>query len=215
MEVLTLEDMIKALKCVASQDVEGDCYADHENFKHMEDDEYKRITCGTGENLRDFISGKSAVGCPYHQKTYGTCYEDGELYWLKDVSELLEELKSYKDLEEQDLLVRLPCKVGDIVYVDSEILPIGNMECHEDTDNKIPPYFQSRVVSFRFAKRNWVKIAVKAKWLYEWIDDETGPESNYIECEKNFSILLSAIGKTVFLTREEAVKKLEEMKKNE
>ena len=215
MERLTLEDMIKALKCISSQDAEGDCYMDHENFKHMEDDKYKRIVCETGENLRDYISGKEAVGCPYHQRTYGTCYEDGELYWLKDVAKLLEELKSYKEVEEQGLLVRLPCKVGDIVYVNSTILPIEDMECYEDIDNKIPSYFQGRVVSFRFAQRNWAKIAVKAKWLYEWIDDETGPESDYIECEKNFSILLSTIGKNIFLTREEAEKKLEEMKKND
>lgn len=125
---------------------------------------------------------------------------------------VLDKLATYEGLEEQGLLVRLPCKIGDIVYVDSTILPIEDMECYEDIDNKIPSYFQGRVVSFRFAQRNWAKIAVKAKWLYEWIDDETGPESDYIECEKNFSILLSAIGKTVFLTREEAEKKLEEMK---
>ena len=123
---------------------------------------------------------------------------------------ILTKLADYEDLEEQGLLVRLPCKPGDIVYVDSKILPIEDMECYEDIDNKIPSYFQGRVVSFRFAKRNWVKIAVKAKWLYEWIDDETGPESGYIECEKNFSILLSTIGKTVFLT--EAEKKFEEIK---
>ena len=128
---------------------------------------------------------------------------------------LLQELKSYKDLEEQGLLVRLPCKVGDIVYVDSAILPIEDMEGYEDIDNKFPLYFQGRVVSFRFAKRNWVKIAVKAKWLYEWIDDETGPESDYREYEKNFSILLSMIGKYIFLTPEEAEKKLEEMKAND
>ena len=132
----------------------------------------------------------------------------------EQVEKWLEKLKSYKEAEEQGLLVRLPCKVGDIVYVDSTILPIEDMECYEDIGNKIPSYFQGRVVSFRFAQRNWVKIAVKAKWLYEWIDDETGPESDYIECEKNFSFLLSMIGKTVFLTREEAEKKLEEMKKN-
>lgn len=212
MERLTLDDMIKALKCVASQDTEGDCYKDHENFKHMEDDKYKRIVCGTGEDLRDYISGKEAVGCPYYQDTYGCCFEDGESYWLKDAAELLEELKSYKEAEEQGLLVRLPCKVGDIVYVDSAILPIEDMECYEDIDNKIPSYFQGRVVSLRFAQRNWAKIAVKAKWLYEWIDDETGPESDYIECEKNFSILLSTIGKNIFLAREEAENKLEEMK---
>lgn len=109
------------------------------------------------------------------------------------------------------MLLRLPCKVGDTVYVDSTILPIEDMECYEDIDNKIPAYFQGRVVSFRFAKRNWMKIAVKTKWLHEWIDDETGPESDYIECEKNFTILLSMIGKTVFLTREEAEAKLKKM----
>lgn len=116
MERLTLEDMIKALKCISSQDAEGDCYMDHENFKHMEDDKYKRIVCETGENLRDYISGKEAVGCPYHQNTYGCCFEDGELYWLKDVAELLEELKSCKEAEEQGLLVRLPVKIGDDIY---------------------------------------------------------------------------------------------------
>ena len=135
------------------------------------------------------------------------CAEEHE-----QLAKWLEELKFYKEAEEQGLLVRLPCKAEDTVYVDSAILPIENMECYEDIDNKIPSYFQGRVVSFRFAKRNWVKIAVKAKWIREWIDDETGPESDYIECEKNFSIPLSTIGKTVFLTREEAEKKLEEMK---
>ena len=130
-----------------------------------------------------------------------------------DIRAVLKKLADYEDLEEQGLLVRLPCKVGDIIYVDSAILPIEDMEGYEDIDNKLPSYFQGRVVSFRFAKRNWVKIAVKAKWLYEWIDDETGPESDYIEYEKKFSILLSMIGKYIFLTREEAEKKLKEMKK--
>lgn len=112
MERLTLDDTIKALRCVASQDTGGGCYADHENFIHM-DDEYKRIVCGTGEDLRDPISDKEAVGCPYYQDTYECCFENGGLYWLKDVAELLEELKSYKEAEKQGLLVRLPCKVDE------------------------------------------------------------------------------------------------------
>lgn len=135
------------------------------------------------------------------QMELDNCKECSENY--KQIAEYLEELKSYKEAEEQSLLVRLPCKAGDIVYVDSTILPIEDMECYEDIDNKIPSYFQGRVVSLRFAQRNWVKIAVKAKWLYEWIDDETGPESDYIEREKKFTIPLSMIGKSVFLTREE------------
>lgn len=127
----------------------------------------------------------------------------------------LDKLATYEDAEEQGLLLKLPCKVGDTVYVDSTILPIEDMECYEDIENKIPSYFPCRVVSFRFAKRNWMKIAVKTKWLREWIDDETGPESDYIECEKNFTILLSMIGKTVFLTREEAEAKLKEMEEKD
>lgn len=130
------------------------------------------------------------------------------------IAAILKKLAGYEDLEEQGRLVKLPCKVGDTVYVDNTILPIEDMECYEDIDNKIPLYFPARVVSFRFAKRNWMKIAVKAKWLHEWIDDETGPESDYIECEKNFTILLSMIGKTVFLTKSEAEAKLKELRHN-
>lgn len=177
MERLTLDDMIKALKCVSSQDVEGDCYADHENFMHMEDDEHKRIVCGTGEDLRDYISGKEAVGCPYHQKTYGTCCEDGELYWLKDVAELLEELKSYKDLEEQGLLVRLPCKVGEKLWC------IVNSAIRELRVYRFDmPAFGTTDIVFRYA--------------------------DGFKLER----FVGEIGKTVFLTREEAEKKLEEIK---
>lgn len=130
------------------------------------------------------------------------------------MADLREKLKEYEDIEEQGRLIKLPCKVGDTVYVDNTILPIEDMECYEDIDNKIPLYFPARVVSFRFAKRNWMKIAVKAKWLHEWIDDETGPESDYIECEKNFTILLSMIGKTLFLTKSAAEAKLKELRCN-
>lgn len=75
---------------------------------------------------------------------------------------LLEALGKYEDAEEQGLLLRLPCKVGDTVYVDSTILPIEDMECYKDPDSEVPTYFPARVVSFRFAKRKWMKIAVRA-----------------------------------------------------
>ena len=54
------------------------------------------------------------------------------------MADLREKLKYYEDAEEQGLLLRLQCKVGDTVYVDSTILPIKNMECYEDIDHKIP-----------------------------------------------------------------------------
>lgn len=248
MERLMLEDMIKALKCISSQDAEGDCYADHENFMHMQDDEHKRIICETGKDLRDYISGKEAVGCPYHQNTYGCCFEDGELHWLKDVAELLEELKSYKDLEErlhkifgeestfsltdvidtletklsepdkkhpvnariltyeeadkwqeyknleeQGLLVKLPCKVGDMVW---------------DNDFGYPESYEIKAFSYGYCD--------------SYVEPGIGIEDEIIFYYENYTHLISItgafpmseIGKTVFLTREEAEKMLEEMKKN-
>ena len=195
MERLTLEDMIKALKCISSQDAEGDCYMDHENFKHMEDDKYKRITCGTGENLKDWISGRDAVGCPYHQKTYGTCYEDGELYWLKDVTELLEELKSYKDLEEQGLLVRLPVKIGDDIYkIPSKANYNLNVLNGYKANNRV---YHQKAYSIVFSQSGWLVQCDK--------DSIYAPNVICVDVE---------YGKTWFLTREEAEKKLEEMKKD-
>lgn len=174
---LTLDDMIKALKCVASQDTVGDCYADHENFMHMHD-KHKRIVCGTGEDLEDYIGGKEAVGCPYHQNTYGCCFEDGELHWLKDVAELLEELKSYKEAEEQGLLMRLPCKVGDILF-------------------RINKGARNPIIKMKVSH-----ITIKSKsYSIKAIEEDYG--------EVLFSN--NVIGKTVFLTREEAEKKLEEL----
>lgn len=149
---------------------------------------------------------------PYSTHCIGCITKDCDCGIVED---MVKKLANYEDLEEHGRLIKLPCKVGDTVYVDNTILPIEDMECYEDIDNKIPLYFPARVISFRFAKRNWMKIAVKTKWLHEWIDDETGPESNYIECEKNFTISLSNIGKTVFLTKSEAEAKLKELRGGE
>lgn len=89
---------------------------------------------------------------------------DGESdVWVKqhDYISAARKLCNYEDLEEQGLLVRLPCKVGTEVYY---ILGIPN---------KTP-------------------CAID-KCVFELSD-------------------IDKIGKTVFLTREEAEKKLEEMK---
>ena len=188
MERLTLDDMIKALKCVASQDTEGDCYKDHENFKHMEDDKYKRIVCETGEDLRDYTSGKEAVGCPYYQDTYGCCFENGELYWLKDVAELLEELKSYKEAEEQGLLVRLPCKVGDAVW---------------DNNFGYPKLYEIKAFSYGYCD-SYVEPDIEDQIIF-YYENYSGSITGAFPMDE--------IGKTVFLTREEAKKKLGEIKR--
>ena len=81
----------------------------------------------------------------------------------RQIAKWLEEFKSYKQAEEQGLLVRLPCKVGTEVYY---ILGIPN---------KTPCTID--------------------KCVFKLSD-------------------VHKIGESLFLTREEAEKKLEEMKKN-
>lgn len=92
------------------------------------------------------------------------------------LAEWLEELKSYKDLEEHGLLVRLPCNVG----AKQPIIPMTVSEIH------FLCYKNERAVRF----------------------DAIGKEDMGESCYR-----LEDIGRIVFLTREEAKKKLEEMKK--
>lgn len=84
-----------------------------------------------------------------------------------ELEKALEKLATYEDLEEQGLLVRLPCKVGDTVY------------------------------KFWYYDRSPYKIQ-------QHVIRTLSEICELIESKK--------LGKSVFLTREEAVNKLEEMK---
>ena len=97
------------------------------------------------------------------------------------VTAWLKELKAYKDLEEQGLLVRLPCKVGDTVYV--------------PTRNFISE-LRIELVSVDTSNGAMYFLWMLNDGIYPNLDGFYGYE----------------IGKTVFLTRKEAEKKLEEMK---
>lgn len=103
------------------------------------------------------------------------CAEEHE-----QLAEWLEELKSYKDAEEQGLLVRLPCKVGDTVYVPTRNF-VSELRITMVSVNMHEAYF------------SWMLNS----GIYPNLD--------------GFS--KSKLGKSVFLTREEAEKKLKEMKK--
>ena len=94
------------------------------------------------------------------------------------VNEVCKKLAEYEILEEQGLLVRLPCKVGDSLYC---------------------------IVNGEVKKLKVHSFGVSAFGI-------TDIEFKYVD---GFKILrfIGELGKTVFLTREEAVKKLEEMKK--
>ena len=112
---------------------------------------------------------------------------DGESdVWVKqhDYISAARKLCDYEDLEEQGLLVRLPCKVGDTVYVPTRnfVSELRITLMSVDT-NDMAMYF------------SWLLNS----GIYPNLDGFSGYE----------------LGKTVFLTREEAEKKLKEMKKND
>lgn len=100
------------------------------------------------------------------------------------VAKWLEELKSYKDLEEQGLLVRLPCKVGTEVF------------CYFPGDSH---YTKCQIKKIEICPSMFGNICYFAE-----------PVAQRGCCCRYFD---NEFGKFLFLTREEAEKKLEEMKK--
>ena len=98
----------------------------------------------------------------------------------REAIEALNKLGEYEKAEEQGLLVRLPCKVGDDLY------------CIVNGEVK--------------------KLKVHSFGVPDF--EITDIEFKYVD---GFKIVrfVGEVGKTVFLTREEAEKKLEEMKKND
>lgn len=119
---------------------------------------------------------------------------DGESdVWVKqhDYISAARKLCDYEDLEEQGLLVRLPCKVGDMVW---------------DNDFGYPESYEIKAFSYGYCD--------------SYVEPGIGIEDEIIFYYENYThsisitgaFPMSEIGKTVFLTREEAEKKLEEMR---
>lgn len=107
----------------------------------------------------------------------------------KTVKNMIKKLATYEDLEEQGLLVRLPCKVGDTVW---------------DNDFRYPESYEIKAFSYGYCD--------------SYVEPGIGIEDQIIFYYENYSgsitgaFPMSEIGKTVFLTREEAENKLEELK---
>ena len=116
---------------------------------------------------------------------------DGESdVWVKqhDYISAARKLCDYEDLEEQGLLVRLPCKVGDMLWYNI----LGYTESYE-------------IKAFSYGYCDG----------YIEAGEEIGDEIIFY-CENHTgsiigSFPMSGIGKIVFLTREEAEKQMEEM----
>lgn len=75
-------NMIKALRCVASQDAFKDCHRTRYNRDRKEGEPL--MTC---KPLPDDLS----IPCPYQQDEYKTNCEDGEcMGWLNEIADMLE-----------------------------------------------------------------------------------------------------------------------------
>ena len=139
-------------------------------------------------------------------------YWMGEEFWTsakepdeEEIDAVYVKLWKYENAEEDGRLLELPCKVGSTVLVDLKALPFIDMEYSEEEQPEIPKFILARAVSYRKnSKTTFIKIAVRANWLSEWLDPETGPDSAYYEKERYFSFPISAIGKTLFLSEEAA-----------
>ena len=66
------------------------------------------------------------------------------------ISEAIDKLADYEDAEEQGLLLRLPCKVGDTVYTIHSVAPNRNMICEIDNVDKF--FLMLSVAEERFGK---------------------------------------------------------------
>lgn len=137
----------------------------------------ERLTRRLNNNKIVAIKGDS---CDYNAYSFD-CQTSEERKRLKTA---LEKLANYEDLEEQGLLVRLPCKVGDTAYrvnagAKQPIIPMTVSEIH------FLCYKNERAVRF----------------------DAIGKEDMGESCYR-----LEDIGRIIFITYEEAEKKLEEMK---
>ena len=114
----------------------------------------------------------------------------------------IEKLATYEDLEEQGLLVRLPCKEaysrsGDFVYLIYDYEIIECVHCGLGIDP--------------LSGKAYITLATDEK-LFPYRSPDPEQDLDPTDwCTNATDAKASEIGKTVFFTREEAEKKLEEI----
>ena len=103
--------------------------------------------------------------------------------WENNRNKVLRKLADYEDLEEQGLLLKLPCKVGDTVWI---IVNKGDYRQH-------------------LCEFEVTEISIKK------INSYKKPRVHIGFIAGSIRRSLDTIGKTVFLTKEEAEKELKEL----
>jgi hypothetical protein len=122
--------------------------------------------------------------CPCADKT--ECNGDCDETW-----KVIEKLADYEDLEEQGLLVKLPCKVGDDVYI---ITAPFNITMDEDDFGKEKEVYKAKFVSYTYYanKETQCRFEVDNKFIGAYLR-------------------IKDFGKTVFFTKSEAEQALAKM----
>ena len=129
---------------------------------------------------------------------------------------ILAELVEYEDAEDAGLLVRLPCKVGDTVYIDSRCVPdkIVTWDYEKRLNYDVmPKYLSARVVSFRFSRSKFIKLSIVASHIVikKFLGNDIEEQSETSKEFAKFSFNLNGFGKTIFRTEDEAEQALKEV----
>jgi len=125
----------------------------------------------------------------------------------------------YEKDGEQGLWLRLPCKVGDTVFVSEKALrkkkehgAFSEKKIIFESENR-PKYVKCEVVAISFKKKgNYIKVRYTGEFEEKYFDYETGYDYRIITDYIDMNFVFSSISKTVFLTKEEAEQALSEMK---
>ena len=115
------------------------------------------------------------------------CVVRRALRCIKKLVSEVEQYKDYKDLDEQGLLLRLPCKLGDTVF-----------------DNDFGKPCKYTITGFSFGTgEDYIDEPVSEKEVVYYCSNYSGSITG--------SFAVSELGNTVFLTQAEAEQKLKEM----
>ena len=146
------------------------------------------------------LTKKNDSGGHYYPKCFEKCNGLGASSKCDDceiMTSVCEKLGEYEDLEEQGRLVKLPCKVGDTVWVVTS--PFNVFDDIEYDDDMKDEVYESYVSSVSFYECG-EQYRIYAKATNHFIG------AYFRECD---------FGKTVFLTKSEAEAKLKELRGGE
>lgn len=91
------------------------------------------------------------------KRVYGQIYSVNQRIYYDDIANIVERLAEYEDAEEQGLLVRLPCKVGDKIF---EVFKYPVPKIKETVVDKI--VFTAKGIRLKLARNSSYETAVSS-----------------------------------------------------